>query len=91
LVYSCIQNRKQETLRSIQEKRGLVSLWLYDGNRTTPPSFITPPYISQVAVNLTFFATRQASTTFAKSSNRLNLKASALWTAPTAVATGVPS
>jgi hypothetical protein len=67
-----------------------VSLWLYDGNRATPPSFITPPYLSQVAVNLTFFATRQASTAFTKSSDRLNLETSALWTAPTAIATDVP-
>jgi hypothetical protein len=67
-----------------------VSLWLYDRNADAPPSFISPPYLSQVAINLTFFATRQASTTFTKSSDRLNLKASTLWTTSTTVATDVP-
>jgi len=67
-----------------------VSLWLYDGNTDPPPSFIAPPYLSQVAVNLTFFAARQASTTFTEPSDRLNLKASTLWTTPTTIATDVP-
>jgi len=65
-------------------------LWLYDGNASTSSSFITPSYFSQVALNLALFATRQAGTTFTQSANRLNLKTSVLWTAPTTAAADVP-
>jgi hypothetical protein len=83
LVYSYTESKATK-------EKNRRSLWLYDGNGTTPPPLIAPPYLSQVAVNFSFFATRQASSTFTESTDRLNLKSSALWTAPTTIATGVP-
>ena len=67
-----------------------VALWLYDRNASAPSSFIASPYLSQVTLDLTLFATRQARTTFTKSPDRLNLKPSALWTASSTIAADVP-
>jgi hypothetical protein len=92
-----IQNQKQNSQRNINhqvcfetKEKDNLSLRLYDGNGSSPPSFTTPPYLSKVAVNLSFFATRQASSTFTESPNCLNLKTSTFWTASTTVVTGIP-
>jgi hypothetical protein len=95
LIYTVLKNvtkkKKNPIYRSAQNKiQRQVSLWFYDRNTSAPSSFITSPYLSQVAVDLSLFTAHQAGTTFTESPNRLNLETSALGTASSAVVADVP-
>jgi hypothetical protein len=88
------QKRHQKTIyctAAHQKKiQWQVSLWFYDRDTSTPSSFISSPYLSQVTLDLGLFATHQARTTFTESPDCLDLETSALGTASSTIVVDVP-
>lgn len=86
------ENHRQYCSAQLKKKKiqQEESLWFNDRNTSAPSTFITSPYLSQVTLDLCLFATRQATTTFTESPDRLNLETSALGTASSAVIVDVP-